>query len=242
MLYTSPPPLLPQVHLIPRPGSAAAASGGGRRVFETAPFFSFHHANGFECGEGGATVVLDTVANHDGIDLGANFEAGPDCEPRGWWGWWWCWWWWEEEWGGVDLGVEAGPALVSKQSTRLVPCAGMEWGSSSTVLPRQHGLSHVSTLYSNPAHPQPPRTHALITPPPPDTDYDSNEGRGTLTRLVIDTKVGCSWPSPPACLRAWGAPQLDPIRAASRHPAPPLLAAPAMPPFPPRRAPWCSTA
>ncbi|PSC73715.1 carotenoid oxygenase [Micractinium conductrix] len=76
-----------RVHLIPRPGGAAAGGAdpaAGRRTFETSPFFSFHHANAFEAaaaggGGGGAPtkVVIDTVANHDGIDFGANFETGP---------------------------------------------------------------------------------------------------------------------------------------------------------------------
>ena len=65
-----------KVHLIPRPTSRAdaAAAAAGRRVFETDPFFSFHHANAFEDAASGR-VVIDTVANHDGIDFSANFET-----------------------------------------------------------------------------------------------------------------------------------------------------------------------
>ena len=65
-----------KVHLIPRPTSRAdaAAAAAGRRVFETEPFFSFHHANAFEDAASGR-VVIDTVANHDGIDFSANFET-----------------------------------------------------------------------------------------------------------------------------------------------------------------------
>lgn len=65
-----------RVHLIPRPG---AALGARQRVIDTAPFFSFHHANAFETAlpSGAPAVVLDTVANHDGVDLSANFETGP---------------------------------------------------------------------------------------------------------------------------------------------------------------------
>lgn len=37
------------------------------------PFFSFHHANAFETADG--KVVLDTVANLDGVDFSANFEV-----------------------------------------------------------------------------------------------------------------------------------------------------------------------
>lgn len=37
------------------------------------PFFSFHHANAFEAADG--KVVLDTVANLDGVDFSANFEV-----------------------------------------------------------------------------------------------------------------------------------------------------------------------
>ena len=46
-----------KVHLIPRPGRP----GGMReqKVFETAPFFSFHHANAYETG---SSVVVDTLA------------------------------------------------------------------------------------------------------------------------------------------------------------------------------------
>lgn len=78
-----------RVHLIPRPGSAAAAASTVRRTFETAPFFSFHHANAFEARlpSGGPALVLDTVANHDGIDFSTNFETGikfyDDNEGRG---------------------------------------------------------------------------------------------------------------------------------------------------------------
>ena len=43
-------------------------------MFETAPFFSFHHANAFEAP--GGRVVLDTVAMHEGVDFSANFEVG----------------------------------------------------------------------------------------------------------------------------------------------------------------------
>ncbi|KAL4438663.1 hypothetical protein ABPG77_006267 [Micractinium sp. CCAP 211/92] len=65
-----------KVHLIPRPG---AAPGAQRRTIETAPFFSFHHGNAFEAAlpSGAPAIVLDTVANHDGVDLSANFETGP---------------------------------------------------------------------------------------------------------------------------------------------------------------------
>lgn len=42
------------------------------------PFFSFHHANAFETADG--KVVLDTVANLDGVDFSANFEVrSVDC-------------------------------------------------------------------------------------------------------------------------------------------------------------------
>ena len=37
------------------------------------PFVSFHHAHAFETGDG--KVVLDTVANLDGVDFSANFEV-----------------------------------------------------------------------------------------------------------------------------------------------------------------------
>lgn len=46
------------------------------------PFFSFHHANAFETGDG--KVVLDTVANLEGVDFSANFEVrGETVEVRG---------------------------------------------------------------------------------------------------------------------------------------------------------------
>ena len=73
------------MHLIPRPGGGVPGAdnpAAARRVFETAPFFSFHHANAYEAGEG--VVVLDTVANHDDVDFSANFEVG--WVGRGW-GW-----------------------------------------------------------------------------------------------------------------------------------------------------------
>ena len=46
-----------KVHLIPRPGRGTATRE--QRVFETSPFFSFHHANAFETEN---MVVIDTVA------------------------------------------------------------------------------------------------------------------------------------------------------------------------------------
>jgi hypothetical protein len=67
-----------RVHLVPRPGSAAAQSVSDptllRRTFDAPPFFSFHHANAYEAG---GNLVIDTVANHDGVDLGASFDSGP---------------------------------------------------------------------------------------------------------------------------------------------------------------------
>lgn len=51
--------------------SCPAAPGARRAVIDTAPFFSFHHANAFEAAlpSGAPAVVLDTVANHDGVDF-----------------------------------------------------------------------------------------------------------------------------------------------------------------------------
>lgn len=75
-----------KIHLIPRPGSSGSQGAAGRREFVAPqPFFSFHHANAFETADG--KVVLDTVANLDGVDFSANFETGPsyydDNEGRG---------------------------------------------------------------------------------------------------------------------------------------------------------------
>lgn len=67
------------MHLIARPGSWA---GGVRRCYEAPPFFSFHHANAYEVTgpQGQPLVVVDTVANHDGVDLGVNMDTGgPSC-------------------------------------------------------------------------------------------------------------------------------------------------------------------
>ena len=45
---------------------------GSELVFETTPFFSFHHINAFEADNG--KVVVDTCAM-EGIDFGNNFEV-----------------------------------------------------------------------------------------------------------------------------------------------------------------------
>jgi carotenoid cleavage dioxygenase-like enzyme len=101
-----------KVHLIPRPTSRAdaAAAAAGRRVFETDPFFSFHHANAFEDAASGR-VVIDTVANHDGIDFSANFET-----VGGWVGGW------VGDWAsGVDgWGVKS--SIPPHSAERPIPC------------------------------------------------------------------------------------------------------------------------
>lgn len=45
---------------------------GSEQVFETTPFFSFHHINAFEAEDG--KVVVDTVAM-EGINFSNNFEV-----------------------------------------------------------------------------------------------------------------------------------------------------------------------
>lgn len=55
-----------KVHVIARPGSAAAARLGPSKVLRTytvpgAPFFTFHHSNGFETPDG-KSLVVDTNA------------------------------------------------------------------------------------------------------------------------------------------------------------------------------------
>ncbi|MEW5299826.1 MAG: hypothetical protein WDW36_002801 [Sanguina aurantia] len=55
-----------KVHVIARPGSAAAAELGPASALRTytvpgAPFFTFHHSNGFEAGDG-HSLVVDTCA------------------------------------------------------------------------------------------------------------------------------------------------------------------------------------
>jgi all-trans-8'-apo-beta-carotenal 15,15'-oxygenase len=99
-----------RIHMFPRPGTGMPSGPETSRVFETTPFFSFHHGNAFEVeynstddddssssstsstNGGGTTkniksIVLDTVANHKGIDFGVNFETGMryynDNEGRG---------------------------------------------------------------------------------------------------------------------------------------------------------------
>lgn len=63
-----------RIHLIPRPGKSAANKGlGSELVFETTPFFSFHHINAFEADNG--KVVVDTCAM-EGINFGNSFETG----------------------------------------------------------------------------------------------------------------------------------------------------------------------
>lgn len=59
--------LINSLTLVPCAGSKAHA------VFETTPFFSFHHANAFEASEG--RLVVDTVAM-TGIDFGNNIDSG----------------------------------------------------------------------------------------------------------------------------------------------------------------------
>jgi len=49
------------------------AGSKAHTVFETTPFFSFHHANAFEASEG--RLVVDTVAM-TGIDFGNNIDSG----------------------------------------------------------------------------------------------------------------------------------------------------------------------
>ncbi len=51
----------------------ACAGSKAHAVFETTPFFSFHHANAFEASEG--CLVIDTVAL-TGIDFGNNTDSG----------------------------------------------------------------------------------------------------------------------------------------------------------------------
>ena len=46
-----------------------------RQVFVTSPFFAFHHANAFVASDG--RVVLDTVADHEGLDFSVDFDTGP---------------------------------------------------------------------------------------------------------------------------------------------------------------------
>lgn len=55
-----------KVHVIARPGSAAAAQLGPASALRTytipgSPFFTFHHSNGFEAGDG-KSLVVDTCA------------------------------------------------------------------------------------------------------------------------------------------------------------------------------------
>jgi hypothetical protein len=68
-----------KVHVVPRPGRAGGAPpppGGPAAALRTyaapAPFFSFHHANAFEAGDG--RLVVDTVALHEGMDFRWGFE------------------------------------------------------------------------------------------------------------------------------------------------------------------------
>ena len=46
-------------------------------MFETDPFFSFHHVNAWEA-EGTRRVVVDTCAMEGGIDFGLSFENGSE--------------------------------------------------------------------------------------------------------------------------------------------------------------------
>jgi carotenoid cleavage dioxygenase-like enzyme len=49
-----------------------------QRVFETDPFFSFHHVNAWEVAEGTRRVVVDTCAMDGGIDFGLSFDTGSE--------------------------------------------------------------------------------------------------------------------------------------------------------------------
>ncbi|DBB06748.1 hypothetical protein WJX82_009214 [Trebouxia sp. C0006] len=63
-----------KIHVIKRPGKDSSVLGSkAHAVFETTPFFSFHHANAFEASEG--RLVVDTVAM-TGIDFGNNIDSG----------------------------------------------------------------------------------------------------------------------------------------------------------------------
>ncbi len=65
---------VPRPRLPVLPTLATLSLPTGRREFVAPqPFFSFHHANAFETADG--KVVLDTVANLDGVDFSANFEV-----------------------------------------------------------------------------------------------------------------------------------------------------------------------
>ena len=52
---------------------SSVAGSKSHGVFETTPFFSFHHANAFEAGN--CQLVVDTVAM-SGIDFSNSFESG----------------------------------------------------------------------------------------------------------------------------------------------------------------------
>lgn len=59
-----------RVHLVPRPGSGATA-----KVFETEPFFTFHHVNAFEQG---SQIILDTIGWKT-ISFASNIDSlGPN--------------------------------------------------------------------------------------------------------------------------------------------------------------------
>ena len=50
-------------------------------MFETDPFFSFHHVNAWEA-EGTPRLVVDTCAMEGGIDFGLSFDNGDEALYR----------------------------------------------------------------------------------------------------------------------------------------------------------------
>ena len=60
-----------KVHLIPRPGRSSRPRQ--QRVYETSPFFSFHHGNAHEANE--TTIIIDTIAWDSLSFSGFNLEA-----------------------------------------------------------------------------------------------------------------------------------------------------------------------
>lgn len=59
------------------PVLALGGAGQPERVFETDPFFSFHHVNAWEL-PGSSRIVVDTCAMAGGIDFGLSMENGSE--------------------------------------------------------------------------------------------------------------------------------------------------------------------
>lgn len=107
-------------------------------------------------GAGGTTVVLDTVALLEGVDLGANMDVGAACE--------WC--------PAAPMGRRGSRRRVDRGAAACEQDLRMVGGP-------------YCASFATPGR----RLHPTAALPP---DYEQEQGRGTLTRLVIDVEVSCA--------------------------------------------------